>query len=235
MKIYGESRMTRTELKIALATALALVLTLQTASALCACSRPGAPGKLVGFTCRDGTTDNVSLYIPAAENSPKPGSTIFISARKDMDGTLVPINNLSILVTVDSNEFQKLATDEDGFASFTASEPGNYTVAGGDASYSFEVISPSVPQEPADVGQAEVPEEPNGAIIAQLDEGSREDVAPSDETTAPTERQLSNRDVNSREGMDMLAYAAAIILSASIAVFVLRRAVNNKKKGMRKK
>ena len=227
--------MTRTELKIALAMALALVLALQNAPALCACSRPGAPGKPVGFTCRDGTTDNVSLYIPAAENSPKPGSTIFISASKDINGTLVPINNLSILITVDSREFQRLATDDDGFASFSASEPGNYTVAGGDAVYSFEVISPPVPEEPADVGQAEVPEKPNLDIIAQLDEGSQEDVAPSDDTTAPAERQLSNRDVNSGEGMDMLAYAAAIVLSASIAVFVLRRAVNNKKEGMRKK
>ncbi len=210
---------------------IALLMVMPAASAGCACAQPGDPGVPVAFDASrtGGTTDDVSFYIPAAENGSKPGQIIAIWARKDLDGTLVPIKNLDIAVNVDSREFEDLSTDEDGYASFTASEPGSYAISGGDADYSFEVIAPPAPEERLDEGPEPVVEAPAASEGAAGAPAAEEAEAAVDGDPAG-----ANEDGTVKASDELIIYATIAAISAIAAVIVLKRVKNEKGRKGRK-
>jgi len=136
-----------------------LLVAAVSASTSCPCSRPGKPGTLIGFTCSNGTTDNVIFY---NDSAPTIGETFRFWAFKDIRGNEVPVNNLTVAIMIGSETISKLTTDHNGYASFKVESPGDYKINGGDAIMSFSVAG-MIEEEPINAspgsGNAGVPDE----------------------------------------------------------------------------
>jgi len=216
-KMNNPGLYTRAALFVALAIALALPF-----AAGCRCSQPGEPGKIVGFTCQNGTTDNVSFYIPAAESSPETGAVIFIWARRNMSEELVPVNKLDITVTLNSEEVSKLATDEDGYATFIAEEPGTYLLKGGDAKVEFTVAEKRSLPEPQDA-QSSLPD----PALPEL--GREQEPQQASDDTFNNYGPKTKRSWQDGDHHEIVLYAGIITAVVVALMFILKNEKRNKK------
>ncbi len=115
------------------------------ASINCPCSYEGPEGTIVGFTARNGSTDNVTLY---TETTPTLKGEMVMWALKNIEYLQVPITGLEVSIMHDSEEIETFVSDENGWFAFNVDEHGSYEVIGGDAVYAFEIAAP----EPVVVG-----------------------------------------------------------------------------------
>jgi len=130
--------------KIVLVAILTILLaSLVAATSGCRCGMPGDPGVLIGFTAKNGTTNNVTFY---NDTSPQKGKEFSLWALKTIGTNKVPITGLNVIVELNSLELSKLTTDSNGYVAFSVDDPGEYVITGGDANMVFEIKGEEKPQ-----------------------------------------------------------------------------------------
>jgi hypothetical protein len=107
------------------------------ACAECPCSRPGKPGRVVRYTCENGTATGVSLYLDKEVYGV--GDTVTVTAGKDVGGDIVPAEALAISLYKASEAVDGYMTNPEGGADFGVLSPGEYELRGGDATLIFSV------------------------------------------------------------------------------------------------
>ncbi len=110
---------------------LPLVLLLLSTTLACKCDLPGRPPVPVRFYCKNGTTTGVNLSYDLS------ASTLLVSATKPVDGVVVPVENLSIFLYINSSCTGRFHTNSEGIVSILLTSPGLYIIEGGDAKISF--------------------------------------------------------------------------------------------------
>jgi hypothetical protein len=118
---------------------LAIILLIPSviATSDCPCSLPGNPGYTVGFDCYNRSVENVTLYHLGAIGL---GDELIITAGKEYEGDILLARNLTIEILLDDAIVFSDLTDDDGITVFVPSEPGTYTLHGGDFESTVDVI-----------------------------------------------------------------------------------------------
>jgi|GEM_PF-3846894 len=120
-------------------TAVVVISSSVTATSSCRTGMPGDPGIVIPkFLARNGTTNNVILYLEDANLSL--GDTLVIHAGKNMStGDVFVIENLTVALYRGGALINKSVTNRNGRVSFLIASPGSYELTGGDANFSFQI------------------------------------------------------------------------------------------------
>jgi hypothetical protein len=135
----------------------------------------------VGFVCKEGTTENVTLY---TESEADIGADMEFWALKTIDSDDVPVENLTITIYRGDEVTDTLVTDNHGYFSFIVEDYGSYEVCAGDLNYTFELKAPE-PEPVACTLDAKLC--PDGSYVGRVAPDCEFAPCPEANTTAPEE------------------------------------------------
>lgn len=213
---------------------LAILMPLVSATTHCPCGRPGKPGHNIKFVAKTGTTDNVSFYKDA---EPELGNVLIIWAAKTINMEVLPIENLTITLSLDSKKIDEKVTDAEGGVGFEIEKPGRYEVLGGDADYVFNISS-------SENGTEELLPE-NGTLVNGSEEPVLDGSAEANNSASPTNGSDNNDGVvagtkinknktkNSiLDGSNWMVVAGAIAAAAAVFFLVKKCSPRRKSSGI---